>query len=351
MDDFAAALVAWYGRHGRHDLPWQRPRTPYRVWVAEVMLQQTQVATVVPYFERFMERFPSLPALAEAHLDAVLAAWSGLGYYQRARHLHAAARRCVEQHGGELPADPEALAALPGIGRSTAHAILAQAHGRRAAILDGNVKRVLARWHGVEGWPGMPAVERQLWRYAEQHTPAGEAAAYTQAIMDLGALVCRPRRPACPACPVAFGCRAYRDGRVAELPTPKSPRALPQRRAWWWVLLDPERRMLLERRPPIGLWGGLWCFPTSAEPGALAAECARLGVEIRQLREAAAPIRHRFSHFEWLLTPVPVEVWRGVQVEDSDRAWYSVTECKSLGLPSPVRTWIESATPVLFSLT
>ena len=221
---FATPLLAWFDQHGRHDLPWQQPRTPYRVWLSEVMLQQTQVATVIGYFQRFVERFPTLPDLAAASTDEVMAHWAGLGYYARARNLHAAARRCVELHDGDLPRDFNALLALPGIGRSTAGAILAQAWGERFPILDGNVKRVLARWHGIDGWPGSPAVEKQLWALAGAHldeVPAGRMADYTQAQMDFGATGCTRAAPACLACPLDGGCRALREGRVDRLPTPR----------------------------------------------------------------------------------------------------------------------------------
>ena len=211
MNAFAHTLLAWFDRHGRQDLPWQHPREAYRVWLSEVMLQQTQVATVVPYFQRFVAALPTLPALARAEEDRVLALWSGLGYYRRARFLHRAAQLCVERHGGELPRQFDALAALPGIGRSTAGAILAQAHGLRFAILDGNVKRVLARYHGIHGHPGQSAIERQLWQHAEAHTPDSRLADYTQAIMDLGATVCVRARPLCEACPLAADCVARRD--------------------------------------------------------------------------------------------------------------------------------------------
>jgi A/G-specific adenine glycosylase len=220
-DGFARALLAWYDDHGRKDLPWQRERTPYRVWLSEIMLQQTQVRTVIPYFERFVTALPTLRDLANADEDRVLALWSGLGYYSRARNLLRTARLCVEQHDGGLPRDIDGLAALPGIGRSTAAAILAQAHGERHAILDGNVRRVLARWHGVHGWPGANAVQRELWSLAEQHTPSGRVANYTQAIMDLGATLCTRARPRCADCPVAAGCVALRDSLVANLPQPR----------------------------------------------------------------------------------------------------------------------------------
>lgn len=255
--DFAAKLLAWHRRCGRRDLPWQHPRSAYRVWVAEVMLQQTQVATVIPYFRRFVRRFPGFAALARAPLGEVLAAWSGLGYYARARHLHRAAQRIVAEHGGRFPRRFDQAAALPGLGRSSAAAVLAQAFGQRHAILDGNVKRVLARCFAVPGWPGEKAVAERLWALAESLLPEHDLPDYTQAIMDLGALVCRRRRPRCEACPLAGDCRARAAGRVEDFPAPRPRRAKAERRLQMLLVCDPERGVLLRRRPPDGLWGGL----------------------------------------------------------------------------------------------
>ena len=263
-DGFATALLAWFDRHGRKDLPWQRERTPYRVWLSEVMLQQTQVRTAIPYFERFAAALPTLPDLAAAPEDQVLALWSGLGYYSRARNLLRAARICIERHDGALPHDIDALSALPGIGRSTAAAILAQAFGERHAILDGNVRRVLARFHGLHGWHGSGPVQRALWNLADRHTPATRTADYTQAIMDLGATVCTRARPRCGDCPLGNACIARRDGLVEVLPTPKPARAIPERETTMLIVHDPAGRVLLERRPPSGVWGSLWSLPECA---------------------------------------------------------------------------------------
>ncbi len=310
---FADSLLAWFDRHGRRGLPWQRDPTAYRVWVSEIMLQQTRVAAAVPYFERFTARFPDVAALAAAGLDEVLELWSGLGYYARARNLHAAARRVAETHGGRLPDAFEALAALPGIGRSTAGAILALAHGQRHPILDGNVKRVLARYHAVAGWPGEAAAGRRLWALAERHTPHRRAGDYTQAVMDLGATVCTRAKPACTACPVARGCRARAAGAVERFPAPRPARPRPTREKLLVVMRDPRGRVLVERRPPSGVWGGLWCFPeTGAEAGLRAA--ARLSAERRRLRlrpgrvRRLPPVEHGFTHFRLLATPVVAAV-------------------------------------------
>lgn len=322
LPPFAPALLEWFDRNGRHDLPWQRDPTLYRVWVSEIMLQQTRVATVIPYFERFMARFPEVGALAAAELDEVLSLWSGLGYYARGRNLHAAARRVAAEHGGEMPDTFDALVALPGIGRSTAGAILALARGERRAILDGNAKRVLARYHAVRGWPGEPAVEKRLWALAEYHTPARRVADYTQAIMDLGATVCTRTRPACLLCPLgAIGCRAHAMGAAApeRFPAARPKRPWPTREMWFVVMRDPRGRVLVERRPPVGIWGGLWSFPEA--PATMSAreavnECAHR--HRHQLRtngadavepRALAPVEHGFTHFRLLATPlvVPVE--------------------------------------------
>ncbi|MBS0383150.1 MAG: A/G-specific adenine glycosylase [Proteobacteria bacterium] len=339
MDAFARRLLDWYDRHGRHDLPWQRPRTPYRVWVSEVMLQQTQVATVIPYFECFIAALPDLPTLAAADEDRVLALWSGLGYYRRARHLHAAAQACVAQHGGELPSDFDALAALPGIGRSTAGAILALAYGQRHAILDGNVKRVLSRFHGVHGWPGERAVGNTLWRHAGEHTPATRVADYTQAIMDLGATLCTRGNPNCEACPQARDCIARRDGLTRKLPHPRPARTLPEKHAVCIVLRDRRNRVLLQRRPPAGVWPGLWSLPEAADPRAAHALAIRLADLHGNAGEALPEIRHGFTHFRLRIAP---HEWRGASerhtvADDPDTRWCSRNDLAALAVPAPIR--------------
>ena len=257
--DFAQRLLAWYALHGRHDLPWQQDRSPYRVWVSEIMLQQTQVGTVIPYFQRFMEQFPTVVALADAPLDEVLHHWSGLGYYARARNLHKAAREICERHVGEFPRDARALEALPGIGRSTAAAILAQSFGLRHAILDGNVKRVLARYHAVEGWPGRTEVLARLWAYAEQHTPSEDVSHYTQAIMDLGATLCTRSRPLCLHCPVGAHCAARIQGQPTRYPGRKPKKDLPRRATRMLLIREPaEQAVLLLKRPPTGTGSDSW---------------------------------------------------------------------------------------------
>lgn len=331
--DFARRLLKWWQSHGRHDLPWQKDRTPYRVWVAEIMLQQTQVSTVIPYFERFTAAFPTLESLARAPVDEVLAHWSGLGYYARARNLHAAARHCLEQHEGHVPADADRLEALPGIGRSTANAIVAQAYDRRAPILDGNVKRVLARHAGVEGWPGRSAVLRALWSEAEARTPADRAADYTQAIMDLGATVCTSRRPDCGNCPVADDCTARRANRIEEFPAARPKRPRPRREATLIIVENEHSEVLMQRRPPSGIWGGLWSLPERED---LERPPAAENVS------APETIRHQFTHFTLDIRFERIRVTGELNVADrDDLRWLEPGEALKSGLPQPIRHVIE----------
>ena len=339
----AAPLLAWHAQHGRHDLPWQRDRSPYRVWISEVMLQQTQVATVIPYFERFMQRFPDVYSLAAAPLDDVLHLWSGLGYYSRARHLHQAAQRIVAGFAGELPDDAAALATLPGIGRSTAAAILALSRGQKQTILDGNVKRVLARYFAVEGSPAERAVEQRLWQLAENATPDDDVATYTQAIMDLGATICVRSRPLCNACPLHQDCRSRRQGRQSELPTPR-PRAA--RRVRGVVMLVAQRgdgSILLERRPERGIWGGLWCLPEfHSLDGARAFGTAHLtGATVEP--DTRALVRHAFTHFELEIRPLLArcEGLAGV-MDGAPTLWYNAGAPDRIGLPAPITQIIRS---------
>ncbi|MCC7257005.1 MAG: A/G-specific adenine glycosylase [Gammaproteobacteria bacterium] len=344
MSSLANALLAWWDRHGRRDLPWQRDPTPYRVWVSEVMLQQTQVATVLRYYDRFLAAFPDVRTLADAPLDAVLHAWSGLGYYGRARHLHRAAQRMRDAPGGALPLVFDDLAALPGIGRSTAGAILALSAGPRHAILDGNVKRVLARVHRIEQPLTGSAVLRELWSLAELHTPAGRVAHYTQAIMDLGATLCTRQRPACNRCPLATRCEAHAAGIAAQLPARNARRPRPQREATVLLVHDGSGRVLLEKRPEEGLWGGLWGLPEIATAGAARAWCAQfLGQP--PVRLAQRPVqRHAFTHFDLDMTPVELEVLAPPQqAGDGDRwLWYDLHAPARVGLAAPTTHLIRS---------
>ena len=342
-DAFARRLLDWHDRHGRKDLPWQHPRTPYRVWLSEVMLQQTQVSTVIAYFQRFVTALPTLTALAKASEDQVLALWSGLGYYSRARNLHRAAQICVERHDGQLPADLEQLAALPGIGRSTAGAILAQAFDQAQPILDGNVRRVLARWHGIVGWPGAAAVQRRLWQLAQTHVPSTRAADYTQAIMDLGAMVCTRVRPRCAQCPLATDCVAFREQRTHELPQARPARSKPVRSTVLLIARDAQGRFLLERRPPSGIWARLWSLPEADDADAaqrLLHQRFHANIHSHTLLPS---FRHSFTHYHLQITPLLCEVASGKHVaDDGDHAWCSPMRFAQLGLPAPVRALLAS---------
>ena len=345
-DGFVARLLHWFDDHGRHDLPWQHPRSPYRVWLSEIMLQQTQVATVIPYFQRFLQHFPTLPDLAAASNDAVMAQWAGLGYYARARNLHAAAKRCVELHDGDLPRDFDALHALPGIGRSTAGAILSQAWNDPFAILDGNVKRVLSRYHGIDGFPGLPAIEKQLWSIAEAHVaqvPAGRMADYTQAQMDLGATVCSRAKPACVICPLQDACVARREGRTAELPTPKPSRTLPEREAVALLLRDAQQRVLLQKRPDTGILAQLWTLP-QADAGSVLQDWFDAHVEgSLEDAEELPVLQHTFSHYKLHLQVLSRQV-HGLRVEEPTLRWVANDELPALGLPAPIRKLLDGAT-------
>jgi A/G-specific adenine glycosylase len=342
---FADRVLAWWQRHGRKDLPWQRRPTAYRVWISEIMLQQTQVATAAPYFQRFVARFPGVRALAGAPIDEVLALWSGLGYYARARNLHRAAGLVVDRHRGRFPRSLDALSALPGIGRSTAGAILSLAFGQRAAILDGNVKRVLCRHAGVAGWPGDGAVQRELWAIAEARLPEADFAAYTQAIMDLGATICTTRAPACAGCPVHEDCHALANGRVLELPDARPRKAIPQRAVTFVLARDRNGRILLERRPPAGVWGGLWGPPECATPDDVPHCLARLGLTATAPARPLAPVQHTFSHFRLRITPVLVDVEpaRAGAVADAPALrWIAPGSDPGIGLAAPVARLVAS---------
>ncbi|WP_417545032.1 A/G-specific adenine glycosylase [Marinobacter sp.] len=341
-DHFAENLLKWYDQNGRHDLPWHHNRNAYRVWVSEIMLQQTQVATVIPYFLAFMERFPDVQSLAEAPVDDVLSHWSGLGYYARARNLQKAAVSVVEDFGGTFPDTQDELESLTGIGRSTAAAIVAQAYGKRAAILDGNVKRVLARYHAVPGWPGQAPVLKKLWEHAEAHTPNERVRDYTQGIMDLGAMICTRSRPACNDCPLQQGCTAYAREETSLYPGSRPKKAKPEKTTWMVILEDHEGRILLERRPPSGIWGGLWSLP-ELDPAYGAEElqeaCERsLGFNCGE-PELIGSFRHTFSHYHLHIQPARLDV-TGVNTvkDDAQLRWLHRHEALALGLPAPIRT-------------
>ncbi len=339
VQDFGPRLVAWQKTRGRHDLPWQ-VADPYAVWVSEIMLQQTQVETVIPYYLRFMARFPRLADLADAGEEEVLACWSGLGYYARGRNLHKAARKIVRERGGVFPSVLADIADLPGVGRSTAAAIAVFAWGQRHAILDGNVKRVLCRLFGVPGWPGAPRVEARLWQLAEALLPVTEVGAYTQGLMDLGATLCRRTRPDCDACPFRTECVARREGRQASLPEARPRKATPIRTVRMFILIQAGA-VLLERRPPTGIWGGLWSLPETPADSTVEVALAGLGFPTGAFSDwvQCPPLRHAFSHFKLDIQPVRVTLsGRSMGVAEPGRVWLDLEDALGAALPAPVRT-------------
>jgi A/G-specific adenine glycosylase len=336
---FSEKLAAWQRLHGRHDLPWQGTRDPYRIWVSEIMLQQTQVAAVVGYYGRFMDRFPDVSTLAAASEEDVLRLWSGLGYYARARNLQKAARTIAEKHGGRFPETAEEIESLPGIGRSTAAAIAAFAFGERVAILDGNVKRVLARRFGIEGFPGSTKVEKVMWELADTLLPASESGLmerYTQGLMDLGATVCTRGKPACGRCPIQADCVAFVTGRVSELPAPRPKKAYPTRQARW-IVMRHANDILLERRASSGIWGGLWAFPELSDQDLQTYCRAEYGCVLSQSL-ALPSFSHGFTHFRLEISPVLCSVERREpRAESSDRTWMHIEEAMVAAVPVPVR--------------
>ena len=338
--DFAARVLHWYDVHGRKDLPWQNTGDAYRIWISEIMLQQTQVQTVIPYYERFMHRFPDVASLADAELDEVLQHWSGLGYYARARNLHHAAEIIRDEHDGRFPSTLEAVAELPGIGRSTAGAILALAFGQRHAILDGNVKRVLARHAAIDGWPGKTAVANQLWELAEARTPSDRVGDYTQAMMDLGATLCTRSNPVCGMCPVHGDCAAFSRGEVERYPGRKPKKAKPLRQTTM-VLAVADGAVYLERRPASGIWGGLWSFPEVSDVGDWCAQ--QLDAEAVAV-ESWATLRHSFSHYDLDIVPVVVRIAAvSSKVADyDDSTWYRPGDTPPGGIAAPVMRLIDT---------
>lgn len=343
ITDFASRLLAWQQVHGRHQLPWQGSKDPYPVWLSEIMLQQTRVDSVIPYFERFIERFPDVRRLASAHQEEVMALWSGLGYYARARNLHRCAQLIVSSHGGEFPRSAATLATLPGIGRSTAAAIAAFAFGERAAILDGNVKRVLCRLFAIDGHPGQRAVEQQLWTLAESLLPAAELGRYTQAQMDLGALVCTRARPACGRCPFQHDCRALAQGRTGELPTPRPRKALPNRHARYAVIRQGGQ-VVVEARPPSGIWGGLLSLPelpATASPLITPAQWLEQHFGLHCPTAVPLPgLRHLFTHFSLELEPLLFDIGADAAPSRCGEAswrWLRLDQLAEAALPTPIR--------------
>lgn len=341
---FAKSVLSWFDDHGRKDLPWQNTRDPYRIWVSEIMLQQTQVTTVIPYYERFMQRFPTATDLAKAPQDDVLHLWTGLGYYARARNLHAAAKQIQQQHNGKFPDQFEDVQALPGIGRSTAGAILSFAFDQHHAILDGNVKRVLARYFGVDGWPGKTAVSERLWEVAETHTPEQRVANYTQAIMDFGATLCTRSKPNCYDCPISDDCIAWQEQRIDELPGKKPKTDKPVKTAQMVIVRNANDEILLLQRPPSGIWGGLWCFPEfPSDADTINAVKDELGIQITL--EGSLPLfRHTFSHYHLDIQPILARIDHNSTnlVTESGSVWYDPQAPLQIGLAAPIKKLLQS---------
>lgn len=338
---FQSLLLEWFDQHGRTQLPWQQDISAYRVWVSEIMLQQTQVASVIGYFNAFIARFPDLLSLADADLDSVLQYWAGLGYYARARNLHRTARIIVA-NGGEFPQSLAELTALPGIGRSTAGAILSIAFGQQQPILDGNVKRVLARFHAINGWPGDNKIASQLWQISETYTPSTRSGAYTQAMMDLGATLCTRTKPRCSSCPLASGCLALQQELVDQLPTPRPRKILPSKNSYMLILQDDSNRILLQRRPPTGIWGGLWSLPEFTDLQQLQDWCVQRGFSI--MAQRTLPSRqHSFSHYHLDYTPLLARSQNpsNFVMEANQLVWYKAGDIEQLGLPAPIKRLLQ----------
>ncbi len=338
---FQQKILTWFDLHGRKDLPWQKDINPYRVWVSEIMLQQTQVATVIPYFLRFTASFADVASLAQAPLDEVLQHWSGLGYYARARNLHRSAQ-IIHANDDRFPDTLDTLIELPGIGRSTAGAILSIAYHQSHPILDGNVKRVLSRFHGINGWTGDTKISKELWKLSSQLTPAYRSADYTQAMMDMGATLCTRRQPRCTECPVNANCYAYRENKTAELPTPKMRKKIPIKQAFLLLLQNNRKQILLQKRPPTGIWGGLWSLPEFDNLEALQQWCLEKNYKAKNAQTLSSR-RHTFSHYHLDYTPVIVQSNNpeNFVMEANQSVWYKTNQIDSLGLPAPIKRLLQ----------
>jgi A/G-specific adenine glycosylase len=346
MNNFSNNVLIWYDQHGRKDLPWQQNITPYRVWLSEVMLQQTQVKTVLPYFEQFTRQFEQVDALANASEDQVLKLWSGLGYYARARNLHKAAKQVCDDFSGVFPDNMEEMQSLAGVGRSTAAAILSIAFQQPQAILDGNVKRVLTRYHAVEGWTGKAAVLKQLWQIAEQYLPSERSRDYTQAMMDLGATLCTPSNPSCDVCPLQASCIAFKQGNMSDYPTKKKKKILPEKHTIMLILYNTQQQVLMQKRPPTGIWGGLWCFPQFETDQQLQAWLITHNIN-GFITEKLTPFRHVFSHFRLHIQPLIVQLESPLKVgvmEDDNILWYNPHTEFEGGLAAPVTKLLQEIT-------
>lgn len=341
---FQSQVLNWFDNFGRKNLPWQQAPTPYHVWLSEIMLQQTQVTTVIPYYTRFIEHFPDLHGLAKAPLDKVLSCWAGLGYYARARHLHRTAKILVQDFQGQFPTDLSLLQSLPGIGRSTAGAILSLGFNIPAPILDGNVKRVLCRYFAIDLPPSDPKALQQLWHYATHLTPKKRNAAYTQAMMDLGAMVCTRSKPNCQICPLKQQCRAFQSEKVAHYPIPKARKVIPIREIRMLIIRDPKGAILLQKRPPVGIWGGLWSLPECAHDVDINTWCQeKLGLSVK-LTKTWPSFRHTFSHFHLDITPILLSLNKtySLQImENQQQVWYKPNSVNPYALAAPVKTLLQ----------
>ncbi len=341
-EPFQKKILAWFDLHGRKNLPWQFQATPYKTWLSEVMLQQTQVSTVIPYYHRFIQRFPNFALLAEAPLDAVLQHWAGLGYYARARNLHKTAI-IINNNDGFMPDDLDGLMALPGIGRSTAGAILSIAFNKSHPILDGNVRRVLARHHAISGWTGHPKISNELWKISTDYTPKLRCADYTQAMMDLGATLCTRSKPKCKACPVESTCIAKMEDKVKLLPTPKPRKVLPIKKALFLMLKDEQQQIFLEKRPETGIWGGLWSLPEFESLSAIKALCEQNSFIINSITQFDEQ-RHTFSHYHLDYIPIVVKIEKPAdKIMDANQStWCKIEKINSLGLAAPIKKLIQT---------
>lgn len=342
---FQQAVLGWYDQHGRTDLPWQKNQTPYRVWVSEIMLQQTQVATVIPYYKRFIAQYPSLKSLSNASMDDVLALWTGLGYYTRCRNLYKTAQQITSEHQGRFPRDLQALTNLPGIGRSTAGAILSLSMEQSATILDGNVKRVLGRFFAEPDWPGQAKVADRMWLKAEKLTPEKRCNHYTQAMMDLGATLCTRSKPGCGICPLMLHCQAYKSGEPTSFPGKKPKKKTPEKHTQLLIVRNHKNEVLLNQRPPSGLWGGLWTFPDCDIDSTLATQQGTLGLHCNA-NEQWPSFKHTFSHYRLHITPVLLsskgKALKGSQsIKESSAQWFAIDDALKLGLPAPIKKLLQ----------
>jgi A/G-specific adenine glycosylase len=337
---FSDAVLAWYDQFGRKTLPWQQPKSSYHVWLSEVMLQQTQVATVIPYFQRFIQHFPTITDLAKANIDDVLHLWTGLGYYARARNLHKAAQQILQQHGGIFPTTFADVAALPGIGRSTAGAILSLSQNQHFPILDGNVKRVLTRYFAIEGWPGSKSIENKLWQLSEKVTPVNGVEKFNQAMMDIGAMICTRTKPKCSLCPIANHCLAYANQSWAQYPTKKPKKVIPEKTAYFLILQD-KQTVWLEQRAPMGIWGGLYCFPQFDTLQQIDEWLNKYKIKQTDHYQQLTAFRHTFSHFHLDIVPILVKVnSQGCILKDENGYWYDMHNPPKIGLATPIKNLV-----------